>query len=62
MVAEERKRENPKSWKLGRLGKRIKRLGVCNLLYEGREAEQAANFCRGMRYDELDRLCRKYGF
>lgn len=55
MIAEENK-ENTK------LGKRIKRLGVYKLLKEGASVNDAANFIRGMKWHEIDKMCRKYGF
>ena len=55
MIAEERK-ENT------RLGKRIKRLGIHKLLIENQSVIEAANFMRGMRWTEIDRLCKERGF
>ncbi len=55
MIAEERK-------KFTKLGKRIKRLGVHKLLIEGETVNQAANFMRGMRWREIDALCREREF
>lgn len=45
-----------------RLGKRIKRLGVHQMLCEGLPVDVAANFSRGQRWDVLDQLCRSKGF
>lgn len=55
MVAEEQKAGT-------RLGKRIKRLGVHKLLVEKVPVAEAANFMRGMRWREIDELCRFRGF
>ena len=55
MIAENRKRNT-------RLGKRIKRLGVHDLLLVSRNVMHAANFMRGMKWHEIDCLCREYGF
>lgn len=55
MIAEEQKA-------FTRLGKRIKRLGVFKLLKENVGVAAAANFMRGMRWQEIDKLCRERGF
>ena len=55
MVAEEN-RKNTK------LGKRIKRLGVHQILKEGLSIRRAANYSRGMQWREIDSLCRERGF
>lgn len=55
MIAEE-KRANT------RLGKRIKRLGVHELLVGGRSVSDAANFMRGMRWRTIDAMCKERGF
>ena len=55
MIAEENKKNT-------RLGKRIKRLGVHSILFEGRGIEDAANFTRGMGWRDIDALCRERGF
>ena len=55
MIAEENRAHAP-------LGKRIKRLGVHQVLVEGRPADEAANFSRRRPWRELDRLCRERGF
>lgn len=55
MISEERK-ENTK------LGKRIKRLGIYELLIENRNVRDAANFMRGMGWRQIDVLCRERGF
>lgn len=55
MVAEENLANRP-------LKKRIKRLGVHQLLLEEFTPHEAANFSRGRKFPELDRLCRERGF
>lgn len=55
MIAEERK-------KFSRLGKRIKRLGIYKLLIENKDVDEAANFMRGMKWCEIDNICKKHGF
>lgn len=55
MIAEERKAGT-------RLGKRIKRLGIYYLLFEGATIEKAANFMRGMKWREIAALCEQRGF
>lgn len=55
MIAEERKANM-------KLGKRIKRLGVHKLLFDGGNVSNSANFMRGMGWREIDALCRQYGF
>lgn len=55
MIAEERK-ENT------HLGKRIKRLGVYQVLMEGKSAQEAAVFMKGMTWPEIDSLCKARGF
>ena len=55
MIAEENKKNT-------RLGKRIKRLGIHELLVEGKSVSDAANFMRGMGWREIDSICRGYGF
>lgn len=55
MIAEEQKAYT-------RLGKRIKRLGVYKLLVENAGVQASANFMRGMRWREIDALCRERGF
>ena len=44
------------------LGKRIKRLGVHQLLVERMPVDEAAHFSRGKPWRELDVLCRARGF
>jgi hypothetical protein len=55
MIAEENK-ENTK------LGKRIKRLGMYQTLVEKLDPFLAANFSRGMKWQEIDEECHKRGF
>ena len=55
MIAEE-------NWDGTRLGKRIKRLGVHELLLKNMSAENAANFMRGMDWRQIDTLCKENGF
>ena len=55
MVAEENK-EN------ARLGKRIKRLGMHQVLLEGFAPEKAAVFSKGKKWRELDELMKTKGF
>lgn len=55
MIAEEQKTNT-------RLGRRIKRLGVYYLLFEGADIHQAANFMRGMGWRDIAALCEKRGF
>jgi len=52
--------ENKKAFT--KLGKRIKRLGVHYLLLEGHTAYESANFMRGMKWREIDSMCRERGF
>ena len=44
------------------LGKRIKRLGIHKLLFEGATVREAANFMRGMGWRDIARLCEERGF
>ena len=55
MIAEENK-ENAV------LKKRIKRLGMFQLLIENKDEEFAANFSRGKTWKEIDNVCREKGF
>ena len=55
MIAEERKAGT-------RLGKRIKRLGIHQLLIENKPVREAANFMRGMGWREIAHLCEERGF
>lgn len=45
-----------------RLGKRVKRLGVHQVLFEEFSVYSAANFSKGKPWRELDEYCRKRGF
>lgn len=45
-----------------KLGKRIKRLGIYEMLYSQRTVYDAANFMKGMSWKEIDRLCEERGF
>ncbi len=54
MVAEENKENAP-------LGKRIKRLGLHQLLVEGLAPQEAADFSRGRTWRELAALCSERG-
>lgn len=55
MIAEENKANT-------RLGCRIKRLGVHCLLLEGLSVELAADFTRGMRWQDIAAMCSERGF
>ncbi len=55
MIAEENRAHAP-------LGKRIKRLGVHQVLVEGMPVEEAANFSRGKPWRELEQICVARGF
>jgi hypothetical protein len=55
MIAEENRAHAP-------LGKRIKRLGVHQVLVDGMPPEHAAVFSRGKPWRELDEHCRARGF
>lgn len=55
MVAEENKKH-------AILKKRIKRLGMHQVLIEKKSAEYAANFSKGKKWKELDVLMRSLGF
>ncbi|MBN2890500.1 MAG: hypothetical protein JXL97_01405 [Bacteroidales bacterium] len=55
MVAEENK-------KYAILKKRIKRLGMYQVLIENRTPGFAANFSKGKKWRELDGIMKKYGF
>lgn len=55
MVAEEKKA-------FTKLGKRIKRLGVYQVLIEEMDYHTAANFSRGKKWEELAQLCSSKGF
>lgn len=55
MIAEENK-------KYTKLGKRVKRLGVYGTLMEGQSAQTAANLTRGMKYQQIEAMCKAKGF
>lgn len=55
MIAEENKAYT-------KLGKRVKRLGVYQVLKKELSYNQAANFSRGKKWRELDELCKQRGF
>jgi hypothetical protein len=55
MVAEENKRYT-------KLGKRIKRLGMHQVLCEGMSPEDAAQFSKGMKWKEINKICVERGF
>lgn len=45
-----------------KLGKRIKRLGIHQILIEKIPVADAANFSRGLPWRKIDALCRERGF
>ncbi len=55
MIAEENKNK-------AILKKRVKRLGMHQVLIEGIEPEVAANFSKGIKWQQLDRLMKARGF
>ena len=55
MIAEENKANT-------KLGKRVKRLGMYQILFENLTPHQAANFSKGKKWREIDELCKKKGF
>lgn len=55
MVAEENKA-------FTRFGKRVKRLGGYQVLFEGLSPNEAANFSKGKKWREIDEICRSKGF
>ena len=55
MVAEENKA-------FSKLGKRIKRPGVYQVLQENIDYNTAANFSRGRKWRELSEICAQRGF
>jgi len=55
MISEEQKQYT-------KLGKRIKRLGVYALLKENKTASEAAEFMKGMKWIDIDKLCNERGF
>lgn len=55
MVAEENKAYT-------KLGKRVKRLGIHQVLIDGLPYNMAANFSRGKKWRDLDNECKQRGF
>ena len=55
MLAEENKQNT-------KLGKKIKRLGIHNVIMENVSVQNAANFMKGMRAYEINKLCAERGF
>ncbi len=55
MIAEENKANT-------KLGKRIKRLGVHQILIENINPSEGANFSKGMNWQEISKECEKRGF
>ena len=55
MIAEENKKGT-------HLGKRIKRLGMHQILKENVNYKEAANFSRNKRWQYLDKICKNKGF
>ncbi len=55
MIAEQNKKNT-------KLGKRIKRLGIYNLLIKGQTPNYCANFMKQMNWKEIDELCLEGGF
>lgn len=55
MISEENKRNT-------KLGKRVKRLGVHQLLVEKFSYNEAADFSRGKKWTDIDIECKKRGF
>ena len=45
-----------------KLGKRLKRLGIYQLLFEGMTVEEAANWSRGKPWRDIAHECEKRGF
>ena len=45
-----------------KLGRKIKRLGIYEMLFSGKNINEAANFMRGMNWREINELCRERGF
>lgn len=45
-----------------KLGKRIKFLGIHQILIEGKDPEATANFSRGMGWREISKECEERGF
>ena len=55
MIAEENKAST-------KLGKRIKKLAMHQILREGISVEVAANYTKGMGWKQIDALCKERGF
>jgi len=55
MVAEQNKANT-------KLGKRIKRLGIHRLLLEELPVSDSAHFMRGLKWQEIDKMCTERGF
>ena len=55
MVAEEKKTNS-------KLGKRIKLLGIYQILNENFSSQTAANFSRGLKWTVIDEECKRRGF
>lgn len=55
MISEENK-------EYSKLGKRIKRLGIYSLLKENKTIEESATFMKGMKWQEIDKICIERGF
>lgn len=55
MIAEENK-------KFTKLGKRVKRLGLHQVLFDGLLPIEAANYSKGKRWQELSKDCEVRGF
>lgn len=55
MIAEENKKNT-------KLGKRIKRLGVYTLLFEGMDLDYSVNYMKNKSWIEIDKLCTERGF
>ena len=45
-----------------KLGRKIKRLGIYEMLYGGRKPEDAARFMTGMEWRDIATLCQERGF
>ena len=45
-----------------KLNKRVKRLGMHQVLFRGLDPKEAANFSRHKSYEEINALCEEYGF
>ena len=55
MIAEENKRGSV-------LGKKIKRFGIHQVLFQGFTVEQAASYTKGMKAKDIERMCVAAGF